>query len=72
MVFNGLVYIAGRFGKGYAPESIFVSAPLENGRSFAGDCDVIVVVNHCSFVAFVEDGDISIVGKGANAEERVG
>ena len=24
------------------PESVFISAPVENGRLFAGDCDVIV------------------------------
>ena len=72
MVFNGLVYIAGRFSKGYVPESIFISAPLENNRSFAGDRDVIVAMDHCTLVAFMEDGDISIVSEGANAEEQVG
>ena len=53
------------------PESIYVSAPLENGRLFAGDCDVIVVVDHCASVAFMENGDISIV-KGSDTDERVG
>ena len=71
-MFNGLVSIAGRFSKGHAPESIFVSAPLENGRSFAGDRDVIVVMDHCTLLAFVKDGAISIVGKGADAEDQVG
>ncbi len=54
------------------PESVFVSAPLENGRSFAGDRDVIVVVYLCTSVSFMEDGDTSIVGKCADTEERVG
>ena len=69
MLLHGLGCIVGGFGKGYAPKSMFISAPLENDRSFAGDRDVIVVLNRCSFVAFVEDGNISIVGKGAGAEE---
>ena len=54
------------------PKSIFFSAPLENGRLCAGDRDVGVVVDHCAFVTFMENGDISIVGKGSDAEERVG
>ena len=72
MVFIGLVYVAGSFGKGYTPESIFKSAPLENSRSFPGDCDGIVVMDSCTLVAFMEDGDISIVSEGADAEEQVG
>lgn len=63
---------AGRFCEGYAPEAIFISAPLENGRTFADDSDVIVIVDHGTFVAFMENGNISVVGKGPNAEERVG
>ncbi len=54
------------------PESIFIPTPLENGRLCAGDRDVGVVVDHCAFVTFVENGDISIVSKGSDAEERVG
>ena len=54
------------------PKSVLILAPLENGRPCAGDCDVGVVVDHCAFVTFVENGDISIVGKGFNAEEQVG
>ena len=56
---------------GYSSESVFVSAPLKNDRSFAGDRDVIVVMEHCTSVTFMGDGDISIVSKGAKAEERV-
>ena len=54
------------------PESVFISALLENDRLCAGDCDVIVVVDHCAFVTFMKNGDISIVDKGFNAEEQVG
>ncbi len=54
------------------PESIFISAPLDNGRSCAGDCDVIVFVDCCTFVSSREDGGISIVSKGTHAEEQVG
>ncbi len=49
-------------------QSLFISAPLENSRSFAGDHDVIVVMDHCTLVAFMENADISIAGKGADAE----
>ena len=61
-----------RFCKGYTPDPVFVSAPLEDGRLFAGDCDVIAVVDRRAPVTFVENGDISIVGKGSDAEEQVG
>ena len=54
------------------PEYIFVPTPFENGRLCAGDRDVIVVVDHCTSVTFMENGDISIVGKGSDAEEQVG
>ena len=69
---NSVVEDAGRFCEGYAPESVFISAPLENGRPFAGDCDVVVVVDHWASVVFMENGDISIVSKGSDAEEQVG
>ena len=45
------------------PNSVVVSAPLENGSLCAGDRDVGVVMDHCTFVTFVEYGDISIVEK---------
>ena len=69
---NRMAWYAGRFCEGYMPKSPLVSAPLENGRLCVGDCDVIVVVDHCASVTFMKNGDISIVGKGSNAEERVG
>lgn len=72
MLLHGLGHGCGRIGERYAPKSVVISAPLENGGCVGGDRDVIVVVDCCSFVAFVEDGDISIVGKGADTEERVG
>ncbi len=34
--------------------------------------NAIVVVDCCASVTFMENGDISIVGKGSNAEEQVG
>ncbi len=52
--------------------SFVVSAPLENGRLCAGDCAVVVVVDRCASVTFMKNGDISIVGKCSDAEERVG
>ena len=51
------------------PESIFVSAPLENGRLHAGNCDVFVVIDCCTYVTFVENGDIFIINKHSDAEE---
>ena len=69
---NSVAEDAGRFCEGYAPKSVFVSAPLENCRPFAGDHDVVAVVDHHAPVTFVENGDISIVGKGSDAEEQVG
>ena len=36
------------------------------------DGDVIVVMDCGSFVAFVKNGNVSIVGKGSNTEERIG
>jgi len=63
---------AGRFCEWYAPEAIFISAPLENGWTFTCDGNVIVVMDCGSFVAFMKNGNVSIVGKGSNAEERVG
>ena len=69
---NWMEQCAGRFCEGYVPESVFVSPPLEDGRLCAGDCDVVVAVDHCIYVTFMKNGDISIVGKGSNAEEQVG
>ena len=51
---------------------MFISAPLENGRLCSGDCDVVVVVDRCASVAFMENGDISIVSRGSDAEKQVG
>jgi hypothetical protein len=45
---------AGRFCDGYAPESVFVSAPLEDVRPFASDHDAIAVVDLHVPVTFVE------------------
>ena len=69
---NSVAEDAGRFCEGYAPESVFVSAPLEDGMPFAGDHDAIAVVDLRAHVTFVENGDISIVDKGSDSEERVG
>ena len=69
---NSLAEDAGSFCKGYAPESDFVSAPLEDDRPFAGDPDVVAVLGRRNPVTFVENGDISIVSKGSDAEEQVG
>ena len=69
---NSVAEDAGRFCEGYTPESVFVSAPLKDGRPFADDRDVIAVVDNCTPVTLVENGDISIVGKGSDAEKRVG
>ena len=38
----------------------------------AGRLLVVAVVDHRAPVTFVENGDISIVGKGSNTEEQVG
>ena len=45
---------------------------LENGRPFAGGPDVVTVMDRHAPVTFVENCDISIVGKGSDAEEQVG
>ena len=63
-----IVQNTGRFGEWYAPESIVILALLENGRLFAGDGDVNMVMHCGSFVTFVENGDITIVSKCSNAE----
>ena len=68
VVFGMLVYIAGRFCKVYVPESIFILAPLENGRSFASDGDVIMVMDCGSFITFVKNGNMAIVSKCSDAE----
>ncbi len=44
---------------------------MENHRLFAGGCDVVVVMDHCASVAFMENGVISIVSKGSDAEEQL-
>ena len=62
---------AGGFGEWYAPETSLISAPLENGRFRASYCDVITVMNCGAFVAFMENGNVSIVCEGSNAESRV-
>ena len=56
------------FCKGYAPESVFVSAPLEDGRPFAGDSDVFVIVDRRAFLPLVKNGDVPMVSKSSNAE----
>ncbi len=53
------------FCKGYAPESVFISAPLEDGRPFVGDSDVFVTVD-CR--AFLPLGDIPMVGESSDTE----
>ena len=63
-----MVRNAGRFGEWHTPESMFSATPLENGGSFAGDGDVVVVMDCGSLIAFVKDGNVSIVSKCANAE----
>ncbi len=45
MLLQGLGWVVGGLGKGYVPKSIFILATLENGRSFAGDRDDIVVMD---------------------------
>jgi hypothetical protein len=52
---------AGWRRKGYAPESVFVSAPLEDGRPFAGDSDVIVIMDRRAFLPLVKNGDVPMV-----------
>ena len=59
---------AGWFHKGCAPESVFVSAPLEDGRPFAGDSDVFVIMDRQAFVPLVKNGDVPMVGKSSDAE----
>ena len=59
---------AGWCRKGYAPESVFVSAPLEGGRLFAGDSDVVVIMDHCAFLPLVKNGDVPMVSESSNAE----
>ncbi len=39
---------------------------------YSVDRDVGLVVDHCAFVAFVKNGNISIVSKGSHIEEHVG
>ena len=39
---------------------------------FNCDGNVIVVMACGSFVAFMKNGNVSIVGKGSNDEERIG
>ena len=68
----GMVQDARRFCEWYVPEAVFISAPLENGWEFACDGDVIVVMNCGSIFDFLKIGNVSIVGKGSNAQERVG
>ncbi len=54
---------AGWCCKGYAPEFVFFSAPLEDGRLFAGDSDVFVIMDHRAFVSLVKIDDIPVVGE---------
>jgi hypothetical protein len=68
----GMAQDADRVSEWDAPESSFDSASLENGWSVACDGDVVVVMDCGSIVSFAENGNISIVGKSANAEKRVG
>ena len=63
---------AGRFCEWYVPKALFILAPLENGWMFTCDGNVIVVMACGSFVAFMKNGNVSIVGKGSNDEERIG
>ena len=56
------------FCKGYASESGLVSTPLEDGRPFAGDSDVFVIVDHRAFLPLMKNGDVPMVGKSSNAE----
>ena len=49
------------------PESVFVSAPLEDGRPFAGDSDVIVIMDRRAFLPLVKNGDVPMVSE-TNAE----
>ena len=54
--------------KGYAPESVFVSAPLEDGRPFAGDSDVVVVMDRCAFLPLMKYGDVPVVSESSDTE----
>ena len=59
---------AGWCHQGYAPEPVFVSAPLEDGRPFAGDSDVIVIMDRRAFLPLVKNGDVLMVSESSNAE----
>ena len=67
-MFHRVVEDAGRFCEGYAPESVFISAPLEDGRPFAGDSDVFVIMDRLAFVPLVKNGEVPMVGKSSDAE----
>ena len=53
---------------GYAPEFIFVSAPLEDGRPFADDSDFFVIVDRCAFLPLMKYGDVPVVSKSSDTE----
>ena len=55
-------------GTGYAPETVFVSAPLEDDRPFAGDSDVIVIMDRRAFVPLVKNCDVPMVSESSHAE----
>jgi hypothetical protein len=63
-----MAHNAGRFGEWHTPESMFIVTHLENCGSFAGDGDVVAVMDFGYFIAFVKDGYVSIVSKCANTE----
>ena len=59
---------AGWCHQGYAPEPVFVSAPLEDGRPFAGDGDVVVVMDRGAFLPLMEYGDVPVVSESSDTE----
>ena len=67
-VFRSVAEDAGRFCKRYVPLSVFVSAPLEDGRLFAGDSDVFVIVDCHTSVSLVKNGDVPMVIGSSDAE----
>ena len=60
---------AGRFGEWYIPETVLISAHLENGGLFDGNGDVVVVVDRGLFGGtLVENCNIAIVSKSTHTE----
>jgi len=68
MMRHGVEGDAGGFGKWDMPETSVILAPLENGRFCTCDSYVIAVIHCDSLVAFVENGNVTIIGNGSDTE----